>query len=337
MSIDSAAAATAVDGAHTAAPVSLGLTLVFAAVLAGLVLCLALEEKLHAKKSVIAGVFALVSLLLGAFAGLLPFGEVLLPNGHHIRLPVFIPSIDWGVITIILGASIFVDVTSRSGLFTWIAIRLTKTSRGDPLILLIFYGLMAVVFSAVLNNVTAMIIIGSLSAVSLDRLGCRDKLLAFLLVEGLLTNVGGLLTLISSVPNIIVGTTAGIGFLTFVFTAAPYVLVTTAITLWMGAKLFKIERLSAAERESAVARVAVFDENDGIESTGFFWFGAAMLVLFICFIAGASFEDWPIGKLGMGFVAMAFAFIMLVRYKAEADTFYSAIDWDLICSSRSCS
>ena len=141
MLIGNAAAATAVDGAHTAAPVSLGLTLVFASVLAGLVLCLALEEKLHAKKSVIAGVFALVSLLLGAFAGLLPFGEVLLPNGHHISLPVFIPSIDWGVITIILGASIFVDVTSRSGLFTWIAIRLTKTSRGDPLILLIFYGL----------------------------------------------------------------------------------------------------------------------------------------------------------------------------------------------------
>ena len=330
MLIGNAAAATAVDGAHTAAPVSLGLTLVFAAVLAGLVLCLALEEKLHAKKSVIAGVFALVSLLLGAFAGLLPFGEVLLPNGHHISLPVFIPSIDWGVITIILGASIFVDVTSRSGLFTWIAIRLTKTSRGDPLILLIFYGLMTVVFSAVLNNVTAMIIIGSLSAVSLDRLGRSDKLLAFLLVEGLLTNVGGLLTLISSVPNIIVGTTAGIGYLTFVFKAAPYVLVTTAVTLWMGAKLFKIERLSAAERESAAARVAVFDENDGIESTGFFWFGAAMLVLFICFIAGASFEDWPIGKLGMGFVAMAFAIIMLVRYKAEADTFYSAIDWDLI-------
>ena len=49
MSIRSAAAATAVDGVHTAAPVSLGLTLVFAAVLAGLVLCLALEEKLHAK------------------------------------------------------------------------------------------------------------------------------------------------------------------------------------------------------------------------------------------------------------------------------------------------
>ena len=74
----------------------------------------------------------------------------------------------------------------------------------------------------------------------------------------------------------------------------------------------------------------MFDENDGIESMGFFWFGAAMLVLFICFIAGASFEDWPIGKLGMGFVAMAFAIIMLVRYKSDADGFYRAVDWDLI-------
>ena len=329
MLVSNAAAATS-DVAHGAASVPLGMTLVFAAVLAGLVLCLALEEKIHAKKSVIAGVFAVVSLVLGAFVGVLPFGDVLLPNGHHISLPVFIPSIDWGVITIILGASIFVDVTSRSGLFTWIAIRLTKLSGGDPLLLLVYYGLMTVVFSALLNNVTAMIIIGSLSAVSLDRLGRNDKLLAFLLIEGLLTNVGGLLTLISSVPNIIVGTTAGISFVTFVVKAAPYVLVTTAVTLWMGARLFKIERLSLEERESAASQVAVFDENDGIESMGFFWFGAGMLVAFICFIAGASFEGWPIGDLGMGFVAMAFAIVMLVRYKAEADTFYSAVDWDLI-------
>ena len=306
------------------------MTLGFTVLLVGLVLCLALEEKIHAKKSVIAGFFALLSLLFGAFAGILPFGAVSLPNGHYINLPVFIPAVDWGVITIILGASIFVDVTSKSGLFTWIAIKLTKTSRGDPLILLVYYGLMTVVFSAVLNNVTAMIIIGSLSAVSLERLGRRDKLLGFLLIEGLLTNVGGLLTLISSVPNIIVGTTAGIGFVTFFLKSAPYVVVTTVITICMGAKLFGIGRLDAADRDEAAAKVQVFDENDGIESRAFFWFGAIMLGLFIVFIAGASFEGWPIGKLGMGFVAMGFGVIMLIRYKAEANTFYSAVDWDLI-------
>ena len=310
--------------------VPFSVTLLFAAILVGLILCLALEEKLHAKKSVIAGFFAIVCLTLGAVMELLPFGDVTLADGHHIKLPVFIPSIDWGVVTIILGASIFVDVTSKSGLFTWIAIKLTKLSKGDLLWLLIYYGAMTTVFSAVLNNVTAMIIIGSLTAVSLDKLGQNDKLLGFLLIEALLTNVGGLLTLISSVPNIIVGTTAGIGFVDFFVKASPYVLVVTIITIWLGARRFGIERLASEEKAEAAERVATFDENDGIESTGFFWFGAVMLVLFVAFIAGASFEGWAIGKLGMGFVAMSFAMVMLLRYKAEAHTFYSAVDWDLI-------
>ena len=199
----------------TATEVSSAVTLLFALLLVGMIVCLAFEEKLHAKKSLIVGLFAVVALLGGAVLLPLPYGPYLV-GGHEVALPVYIPAIDWGVITIILGASLFVDVTSRSGLFTWIAIRLTKASRGDPVKLLWYYGVLTVTFSAVLNNVTAMIIVGSLSAVSLGKLGRSDDLLGFLLIEGLLTNIGGLLTLISSVPNIIVGTAAGISFcLTF--------------------------------------------------------------------------------------------------------------------------
>ncbi|MEE2613833.1 MAG: SLC13 family permease, partial [Acidobacteriota bacterium] len=174
--------------------VSGAVTVGFALLLVAMILCLALEEKLHAKKSVIVAVFAVACLLLGGLLHLLPFEEMVVVVGEErIELPIYIPAIDWGVVAIILGSSLFVDITSKSGLFTWIAIVLTKTSRGDPLRLLIFYGVMTVAFSAVLNNVTAMIIVGSLTAVSLSRLGIGDKLLGFLLVEGLLTNVGGLL------------------------------------------------------------------------------------------------------------------------------------------------
>ncbi len=315
-------------GAHAVAP---WITYLFTGLLGAMVLCLALEEKIHAKKSVIVGVTAVIALLLGAFTGILPFGPVDLPNGHKMNLPVFIPGIEWGVVTIILGSSLFVDVTSKSGLFTFIAIKLTKMSKGDPRRLLWFYGVMTVVFSAVLNNVTAMIIVGSLSAVSLGKLGQREKLLGFLLVEALLTNIGGLLTLISSVPNIIVGTTAEIGFVTFFIKAAPYVAVATAATIVMGARVFGIESLNTdEERAVALGQVSSFDERDGIESMGFFWFGAAMLLLFICFIASASFDGWPIGKLGMGFVAMMFAVIMLCKYKSSVGKFYSGIDWDLL-------
>ncbi len=313
------------------AGVPFGVTALFAALLVAMITCLALEEKLHAKKSVIVGSFAVVCLLLGGWLELLPFRDMVLHAGEFdIELPIYIPAIDWGVMAIILGSSLFVDITSKSGLFTWIAIRLTKLSGGDPLRLLVFYGVMTVVFSAVLNNVAAMIIVGALTAVSLAKLGRKDKMAGFLLIEALLTNIGGLLTLISSVPNIIVGTAAGISFMDFFVRASPYVAVATVGTILMGAKLFDIRRLaSGEERARALRLVAGFDENDGIESRGFFYFAAAMLVAFIGVIAATSTLRY-IRDLEMGFVALAFAAVMLLRYKAEVDKFYKAVDWDLL-------
>ena len=309
--------------------VSSSITAVFAALLVAMVLSLALEEKIHAKKSVIVGWFAAISLLLAATFGLV-HPETVQILGHPITLPVYIPGIDWEVIAIILGSSLFVDVTSKCGLFTWIAVKLTKMSKGDPLRLLIFYGVMTVVFSAVLNNVTAMIIVGTLSGVSLAKLRLTDKLLGFLLIEGLLTNIGGLLTLISSVPNIIVGNTAGISFVTFFVKASPYVVVATAVTLYMGAKVFRIEALKGeTEKAEAAKQVAGFDENDGIESPGFFRFGTIMTGLFVIAMASVSVTPY-VKDLGMGYVALAFAVIMLSRYKATADRFYQAVDWDLL-------
>jgi Na+/H+ antiporter NhaD/arsenite permease-like protein len=324
-----------------------------------LIVCLALEEQLHAKKSVIAGSFAIVCLFLGAVFGILPFEKIVVGShlpvedvesatveeiqsvvdvpleeihlgGDAIEMPVYIPAIDWGVIAIILGSSLFVDITSKSGLFTWIAIKVTKSTGGDPLWLLTAYGIMTVIFSAVLNNVTAMIIVGSLTAVSLEKLGRKELLLGFLLVEGLLTNVGGLLTLISSVPNIIVGTAAGISFARFFQCSAPFVLAATAVTIALGAWTFGIRRLQTAEERSQAAElVSGFDETDGIESMSFFWFGAIMLVLFIATIATTSYLPY-ISELQMGFVALAFSGVMLLRYKSTADQFYKALDWDLL-------
>ncbi len=315
---------------HAAHSVSMGTTLLFATVLVGLIACLALEEKLHAKKSIIVGLFSVITLLMGDVFHILPIGALVNVFDEKITLPVYIPAVDWGVIAIILGSSIFVDVVSRSGLFTWVAIRLTKESKGDPLKLLYYYGVMTVVFSAVLNNVTAMIIVGSLTGVSLSKLERGNLLLGFLFIEGLLTNIGGLLTLISSVPNIIVGNAAGITFIQFFLRASPFVLVATVATLILGAKLFKIKSLTGDEEKSkARAMVESFDENDGIETEAFFKFSGIILVLFILTIATTSVLPY-IKDLGMGYVALSFAAITLVRYKSRVDEFYRAIDWDLL-------
>ena len=317
---------------HAPPVVPMWQTLLFSALLIAMIVTLALEEKIHAKKSMITSIFAIISLAVATAMGLMPFGvaDTLHVHGVTLTMPIYIPAIDWGVIAIILGSSLFVDASSRSGLFSWIAIRLTKLSGGDPWKLLIYYGLMTVFFSAVLNNVTAMIIVGSLTGVSLKKLKQEDKLLGFLMVEGLLTNIGGLLTLVSSVPNIIVGNAAGIPFMTFFLIASPYVVIATAVTIFAGRKIFDIQPLNNDDaRREAAELVESFDENDGLESRAFFWSSVTLLVLFILVLASTSAIP-GLRDLGMGFVALTFGFIALLRFKHSVDEFYKAIDWDLL-------
>jgi hypothetical protein len=71
--------------------------------------------------------------------------------------------------------------------------------------------------------------------------------------------------------------------------------------------------------------IAGFDENDGIKSRNFFYFSGFILLAFIVAIATVSVTP-VIKELGIGFVAMSFAVIMLARFKSEVDDFYKAID-----------
>ena len=123
---------------------------------------------------------------------------------------------------------------------------------------------------------------------------------------------------------------AGIPFLTFFIVSAPYVVVSTVLTILMGAKLFRVKGLKTEEEKAEAANlVAGFDENDGIESESFFWFGTIMTGLFIIVIAATSALPY-ISDLGMGYVALSFAAVMLMRYKSEVDKFYQSVDWDLL-------
>ena len=310
--------------------VELSTTIIFSLLLAGMILALAFEEKIHAKKSLITATFAIFCVLLADFYHLLPIGPLENVFKEKLYIPVFITGIDWEVIAVIVGSTLFVDVTSRSGLFTWIALKLTKASKGDPLKLLIYYGVLTVVFSAFLNNVTAMVIIGSLTAVSLKKLERENLLLGFLLTEGLLTNIGGLLTLISSVPNIIIGNMAGISFVSFFIKSCPYVVLATVLTIWLGKVFFKIPRLvTEEEKKTAAELVASFDENDGIKSIRFFYLSAVASVALIGLFATTANIPY-LKDLGLGFVALSFGLMMLWAFKHEVDKFYSGLDWDLI-------
>ncbi|HID24402.1 MAG TPA: hypothetical protein EYP14_18665 [Planctomycetaceae bacterium] len=61
----------------------------FGLLLGAMIAALAFEEKLHARKSIIVGLFTAGCLMIGTLLHLLSFGEIRLPDGHSLELPVY--------------------------------------------------------------------------------------------------------------------------------------------------------------------------------------------------------------------------------------------------------
>lgn len=250
-------------------------------------------------------------------------------SGHGVT-PFYISTIDWSTIGVIIGTSIFVELASRSGIFTWSALKLTRASRGDPFRLLIFYSLLTVLFSAFLNNVTAMIIVGSLTVVSCRRLNLN--LLPYLFVEGILTNVGGLLTLISSLPNIIVGNTAGISFARFFFTSAPYTVLASLATIYYARRAFPTTRpLKCLEKQDiARERVMEFDPSEAVKDPRSFWtawLGMALVILGFAFQAQIP----VLRDMGLEAVALGAATIfLLLKAPHDVEATVDMVEWSMV-------
>ncbi len=295
-------------------------TWICGAILAATLILLA-TEKIH--KTLVAMLAGGACLLLGDLWGYFPHDAA-----HH--LPPYIAMIEWEVIGIVIGATVFVEIAARSGIFTWISVRMLKASRGDPFQLLIYFSILTAIFSAFLDNITAMIIIGSLTIVACRKLEFDPK--PFLLTEGIMTNVGGLLTLISSIPNIIVGKVAGISYLGFVIVAGPYTILATIATLlvarWCFGSAVRPLRDPAARQHNRML-VEAFDEWETVTDRRFFYTSIGAVILVI--LAFALRPQIPILKdFGVEVVAMGAALIMLLLHAKDVESDLDHVEWSLV-------
>ncbi len=276
----------------------------------------------YMQKTIVVMVGSGLCLFLAAAAGHL--------GGGHSGLPPYVTMIEWNTVAIIIGASIFVELVSRSGVFTYIAIKLLKLSKGRPLRLLVFYSVLTLAFSAFLDNITAMIIVGSLTIIASEKLGLNP--VPFVITEAIMTNLGGTLTLISSVPNIIIGTKADISYLTFVYTMSPYVAValvgSLAISWYLFPGTFQRET-GPEEQEERAGEVKQFDEWDTVDDMRFFIISVFCVVGFILSFALHSLIP-VIQKLPLEWVALGFATLMMVIYPAEVEDTLEKVEWSLI-------
>lgn len=159
------------------------------------------------------------------------FGAVLMLVMQVMNQHDVLEHVDFNTIGLLIGMMIMVNVMKRSGVFEYLAIKAAKISKGNPWRILVLFSIITAVFSALLDNVTTILLIAPVTLVITDTLGVNP--IPFLVPEILAANIGGTATLIGDPPNIMIGSSVGLGFMDFVVNLAPVVLVIFTITLFL--------------------------------------------------------------------------------------------------------
>jgi len=154
-------------------------------------------------------------------------------------------SVDFGVITLLISMMIIVHITGRSGVFTWLAIKLLKCTKGNPLHVLISLSLLTALLSAFLDNVTTVILLIPITFVIAREL--KADPIPFLITEILASNIGGAATLIGDPPNIIIGSAAGLTFNDFIMELTPIITVIFIVTTAILAFIFRKDLMEKPE------------------------------------------------------------------------------------------
>lgn len=145
--------------------------------------------------------------------------------------------VDWNVVFLLLGMMITVGILRQTGLFEYLAIWTVKRAGGRPFRIMASLVVVTAFASALLDNVTTVLLVAPVTVLICERLGLRA--VPFLLAEVLASNIGGTATLIGDPPNIIIGSRAGLSFNDFVVNLGPLVILLTGVFVLLCRVMFR--------------------------------------------------------------------------------------------------
>ncbi len=150
-----------------------------------------------------------------------------------------VSSIDFNTIGLLLGMMILVSILEPTGFFQYLAIWAGKKSKGNPILLLVLFGVVTSVASMFLDNVTTVVLIAPVTILISEIIGLNPQ--PFILAEALLSDTSGVATLIGDPPNILIGSASGLAYVDFLTHSLPVVVVVWLVALGMLRFLYRKE------------------------------------------------------------------------------------------------
>ena len=142
------------------------------------------------------------------------FGAMLMILFGIIDQETAVHHIDFNTLGLLMGMMIIVNITSETGLFNYLAIWAAQKVKARPVALLVVLSTITMVCSALLDNVTTVLLTVPITFSITSQL--KVDVMPYLIAQILSSNIGGTATLIGDPPNIMIGSAVGLDFMAFI-------------------------------------------------------------------------------------------------------------------------
>jgi Na+/H+ antiporter NhaD/arsenite permease-like protein len=276
----------------------------------GMLIIIALE-KLHNTMAALLGTAVVL--------GISFVGGALNPNLFIFDFEQALEYVNFDVIFLVMGMMIVVGVIEETGIFQWLAYQSYRFSGGRAWLLVIILMIITAVASALLDNVTTMLLMTPMTIQIALAIGVGP--LSLLLPEVLASNIGGISTLIGTPTNILIGSYAKLTFNDFLRNLTPGVLL--AIVVLIGYILVYYRKsLFVHGGEPSEALLERLKEGGRItQPQKLAKAGVVFAAMLILFVGGERFHLVPAVTAILGAVAM------LLWVAPDIEQMLKVVDW----------
>ncbi|MEW6093495.1 MAG: SLC13 family permease [Chloroflexota bacterium] len=229
-------------------------------------------------------------------------------------------AVDFNTLGLLLGMMILVALLEPTGFFQYLAVWAARFSRGKPVALLVLLGTITTVLSMFLDNVTTVVLIAPVTILISEILGVSPT--PYLMAEALLSDTGGVATLVGDPPNVLIASAANLSFNDFLVYSFPIVLVAWFVALFLLRHLFRRELAVKPRNAKAVMKLNPAESLDDPKTARrvLIVLGAAILLFFVHHTL----------HLSPSFVALSAAAVALVWVRPNINETLKRIEWSVL-------
>jgi Na+/H+ antiporter NhaD/arsenite permease-like protein len=229
-------------------------------------------------------------------------------------------TVNFNTLGLLLGMMILVALLEPTGFFQYLAVLAGKLSKGHPVRLLVLLGTITTIVSMFLDNVTTIVLIAPITILICEILGITPT--PFLLTEAILSDTGGVATLVGDPPNIIIGSAAGLSFVDFLLYSLPIVLVVWLTALLLLRILFRRELAVRPKKMKAVMSLNPAEALNDRKTT--------LKVLIVLGFSVILFIISHFLQISPAFIALSCAGLALIWVRPDVKKTLEHVEWSVL-------